>query len=102
MRRMTAGARPQAGLEITSPANARVKRLVALRHRRARDRAGVTLVEGYEELGLALLAGASLQELYVCTELAGAGVQETNDRVSVLVAEVYRDNRAVVVIIDLL
>ena len=48
----------QAGLEITSPANPRVKQLVALRHRRARDRAGVTLVEGYEELDLALSAGA--------------------------------------------
>ena len=57
---MTAGARAQAGLEITSPANTRVKHLVALRHRRARDRAGVTLVEGFEELGLALAAGGAV------------------------------------------
>ena len=71
MRPMNAGALPQAGLEITSPANPRVKRLVALRHRRARDRAGVTLVEGYEELSLALSAGARPLELYVCRALAG-------------------------------
>ena len=95
MRRMTAGAPPQAGLEITSPANARVKRLVALRHRRARDRAGVTLVEGYEELGLALLAGARPQELYVCPELAGPGAQQMIDRVSGLGAEVIRVSRPV-------
>jgi len=95
MRRMTAGAPPQAGLEITSPANARVKRLVALRHRRARDRAGVTLVEGYEELGLALSAGARPQELYVCPALAGPGAQQMIDRVSGLGAEVIRVSRPV-------
>ncbi len=95
MRRMTAGAPPQAGLEITSPANARVKRLVALRHRRARDRAGVTLVEGYEELGLALSAGARPQELYVCPALAGPGAQRMIDRVSGLGAEVIRVSRPV-------
>ena len=92
---MTAGAPPQAGLEITSPANARVKRLVALRHRRARDRAGVTLVEGYEELGLALSAGARPQELYVCPALAGPGAQQMIDRVSGLGAEVIRVSRPV-------
>ena len=92
---MTAGAPPQAGLEITSLANARVKRLVALRHRRARDRAGVTLVEGYEELGLALSAGARPQELYVCLALAGASAQQMIDRVSGLGAEVIRVSRPV-------
>src|SRR5690348_17983161 len=66
---MKAGARAQTGLEITSPANPRVKHLVALRHRRARDRAGVTLVEGFEELGLALAAGARPVSLYVCSAL---------------------------------
>jgi len=63
--RMEGGARPRDGLEITSPANARIKQLVALRHRRARDRAGVTLVEGYEELDLALSAGVCPLNLYV-------------------------------------
>lgn len=90
MRLMRAGAPPQAGLDITSPANARVKRLAALRHRRARDRAGVTLVEGYAELTLALAAGGRPRELYLCPALAGPGAQLMIDRVSALGAEVIR------------
>jgi RNA methyltransferase, TrmH family len=58
------------GLEITSLANPRIKHLVALRRRRVRDADGVTLVEGYEELGLALSAGVRPQALYHCPELA--------------------------------
>jgi TrmH family RNA methyltransferase len=85
----------QAGVEITSPANARVKQLVALRHRRARDRAGVTLVEGYVELGLALAAGARPLTLYVCPDLAGGDAQPMIDRVAGLGAEVVRVSRAV-------
>jgi RNA methyltransferase, TrmH family len=84
-----------AGLEITSPANPRVKQLVALRHRRARDRAGVTLVEGYGELGVALSAGARPLALYVCPGLAGDGAQVMIDRVADLGAEVVRVSRPV-------
>ena len=47
-------------LEITSSANPRLKQLVGLRRRRARDEAGVTVVEGYEELGLALVQTGAL------------------------------------------
>jgi RNA methyltransferase, TrmH family len=83
------------GLEITSLANPRVKQLVALRHRRARDRAGVTLVEGYEELDLALSAGARPLTLYVCPGLAGDGAQPMIDRVAGLGAEVVRVSRPV-------
>jgi TrmH family RNA methyltransferase len=82
-------------VDITSPANARVKQLVALRHRRARDRAGVMLVEGYEELGLALAAGARPITLYVCPDLAGGDAQPMIDRVAGLGAEVVRVSRAV-------
>ena len=92
---MTVGARARGGLEITSPANPRVKHLVALRHRRARDRAGVTLVEGFEELGLALAAGARPMSLYVCPALAGPGAQHMIDRVRDLGAEVILVSRAV-------
>jgi len=67
-------------LVISSLANPRLKSLVGLRRRRARDAAGVTLVEGYEELALALGAGIVPRSLYVCPELyspAGyAGVQD--------------------------
>jgi RNA methyltransferase, TrmH family len=83
------------GLEITSLANPRVKQLVALRQRRARDRAGVTLVEGYEELDLALSAGARPLTLYVCPALAGDSAQPMIDRVAGLGAEVVRVSRPV-------
>ncbi len=68
---------------------------MALRHRRARDRAGVTLVEGFEELGLALATGARPVSLYVCPALAGPGAQQMIDRVSDLGAEVILISRAV-------
>jgi ribokinase len=63
----------RAALEITSPANPRIKQLVALRRRRARDEAGVTLVEGAAELSLALAAGVRPATLYYCPELSGDG-----------------------------
>ena len=59
-------------LEITSPANPRIKQLIALRRRRSRDQAGVTLVEGLAEIELALAAGVRLQTLYYCRQLATA------------------------------
>jgi TrmH family RNA methyltransferase len=54
---------------ITSPANARLKLLVALRRRRAREEAGLTLIDGYDELSLALDAGVVPRTLYHCPEL---------------------------------
>jgi TrmH family RNA methyltransferase len=56
-------------LIITSPANARLKSLVALRRRRARADAGLTLIEGYDELFLALDAGVVPRTVYHCPEL---------------------------------
>jgi len=56
-------------LHLTSPANPRLKALIALRRRRTRDEAGLTVVEGHEELALALAAGVAPQTLYVCPEL---------------------------------
>jgi RNA methyltransferase, TrmH family len=62
-------------LLITSPANPRLKALVALRRRRTREETGTTLVEGHEELALALAAGVRPQTLFVCPELfSPAGV----------------------------
>lgn len=54
-------------MRIDSPANPRVKELVALQtKRRARVDRGVAVVEGHDELALAVAAGARVQELYVC------------------------------------
>jgi TrmH family RNA methyltransferase len=66
---MPADRRRPADLEITSPANPRIKQLVALRRRRSRDQAGVTLVEGLAEIKLALAAGVRAQSLYFCPAL---------------------------------
>ena len=51
---------------ITSPTNAQVKELVGLRRRRAREQSGTTVVEGTEELALALGAGAVPHAAYHC------------------------------------
>ena len=59
-----------AELEITSPANPRIKQLVALRRRRRREQSDGTLVEGQAEIRLALAAGVRPRELYYCPELA--------------------------------
>lgn len=56
-------------LLITSPANARLRHLASLRRRRVRDVEGVTLVDGYAELALALDAGVRPSALYWCPEL---------------------------------
>lgn len=54
---------------ITSAANPRLKALVALRRRRRREETGRTLLEGYDELALALAAGVRPRELYTCDDL---------------------------------
>ena len=59
------------GADLTSTANPRVKALVRLRTRRARAEAGVTLVEGHDELRLALDAGVRPSELFWAPTLAG-------------------------------
>ena len=67
-------------LEITSPANPRLKALAGLRRRRAREETGRTLVEGHEEIRLALEAGVTPRTLFVAEELFSpsgrAGSQE--------------------------
>ena len=75
-------------LTITSAANPRIKSLVALRRRRVREETGQTLVEGHEEISLALACGVRPRSLYVCEELfspAGrAGSQDIGEQADVL------------------
>lgn len=54
--------------KITSLQNPRIKQLVKLRDRRARDQAGVFLVEGYREIRRALEKQIPLAELYYAPE----------------------------------
>lgn len=54
---------------ITSTKNPRIKQVIALRERRERMRTGLTRVEGFEELSLAIHSGAQPRTLYVCPDL---------------------------------
>jgi TrmH family RNA methyltransferase len=56
---------------LTSLANPRIKAAAALRERRERDRARLTLVDGARELRRALEAGVEVVEAYVCEALLG-------------------------------
>ena len=56
---------------ITSPQNPRVKQAVRLRDKRDRLREGLMLVEGYDEILLALDGGAAPRALFYCPALAG-------------------------------
>jgi RNA methyltransferase, TrmH family len=84
-----------AELEITSPANPRIKQLVALRRRRARDESGVTLVEGRAEIELALAAGVRPRSVYCCPALQSRDQPDLADRVRDLGVDVVRVSRPV-------
>jgi TrmH family RNA methyltransferase len=80
---------------ITSTANHRVKQLGQLRRRRSRDDGGVTLVEGYAELSLALEAGAMPLELFYAPDLVRPEQLALADRVEDLGAAVVEVSLAV-------
>jgi RNA methyltransferase, TrmH family len=82
-------------LELTSTSNPRVKELAGLRRRRSRDDAGLTLVEGHEELVLALDAGVRPRTLYYSPALVRPDQLGTVRRVAGLGAEVVRLSRQV-------
>jgi RNA methyltransferase, TrmH family len=84
-----------AELEITSPANPRIKQLVALRRRRSREQAGVTLVEGLAEIELALAAGVRPLTLYYCRQLATAESRSLADQAAARGTEVIHLSRPV-------
>ena len=58
-----------AELLVTSASNPRLKSVLALRRRRVREDEGRTVVEGYEELALALDAGVVPETVLHCPEL---------------------------------
>lgn len=60
---------------ITSKQNPAIKSLGLLRRRREREQAGVTLIDGFEELSCALASGVKPEHVYVCPELMGGGEQ---------------------------
>jgi RNA methyltransferase, TrmH family len=92
---MSAERQPARTPEITSLTNPRVKQLVALRRRRAREQAGVTLVDGLAEIELALAAGARPAALYYCPALADAAALPLAARAAGVGAEVVELSRPV-------
>jgi RNA methyltransferase, TrmH family len=82
-------------MEITSPANPRIKQLASLRRRRSREESGVTLVEGLAEIELALAAGVQPQALYHCRQLATAESLPLAERVAAIGTEVIHLSRPV-------
>lgn len=78
---------------VSSVSNPRVKALVALRRRRVRQDQGVTVVEGYEELDLALSAGVAPAELYVCPELSAGDPRGVEARAMAAGASGYELSR---------
>lgn len=81
-------------LTITSPANPRLKQVAALRRRRERDATGLTLVDGFEELALAMDAGAVPHTLFWCPELTAPEAEGIADRAAAAGAQVLRLSRA--------
>lgn len=77
MSRMHSLTRPR----LTSSANPRVRAAIALRDRRARDRTGLTLVDGVREVRRALEAGVVVAEAFICEPLlAGPDARAVLDR----------------------
>jgi TrmH family RNA methyltransferase len=56
-------------MDIDSPANPRIRAAVALRERRDRERAGLTLVDGGREARRAVEAGVEVDSAFVCPDL---------------------------------
>lgn len=54
---------------LTSLQNPTVKKLVALRERRTRDKEGLFLIEGYREISRAVEGKKELETIYYCPEL---------------------------------
>jgi TrmH family RNA methyltransferase len=82
--------------------NPRVKQAVRLRERRHRDREGLMLVEGADELALALAGGARPQAVFDCPELGApeavleraerAGAERVKVSAAVFAKLAYREN----------
>ncbi len=85
-------------MQITSLQNERIKHIVRLREdRRQRERDGLMLVEGWDEIDLALHAGHSPQTLIVCPELTDRPMAELAPETLTVTPQVfqkisYRDN----------
>lgn len=73
---------PAPVVTIDSPANPRIKAALALRERRGREAAGLTLVDGGRESLRAMEAGAAVETAFVCRSLVvGRDAQRVVEKV---------------------
>lgn len=68
---------------ITSLQNPKIKEIVKLRNRRARDESGLFLIEGYRELKRAVDAGWEIKTIFYCPEFfLGTNEQDLISKIS--------------------
>jgi TrmH family RNA methyltransferase len=92
---MTAGGRGAHTPVLSSTRNPRIQATAALRDRRARDEAGLTLVDGARELARALAGGASVVEVFVDEARLTADGREVVARARAAAASVVAVTRPV-------
>jgi len=56
-------------MKITSPSNPRIKKIVKLKTRKARDLSGLSIIDGIREVTRALEAKASIEEIFMSPEV---------------------------------
>ncbi len=83
-----------ADLIITSASNPRLRQASALRRRRERDREGLTLVDGFEELSLALDSAVRPRTLFFCPELMAEAAGSIVERCASAGAQTIQVSRA--------
>lgn len=88
------GSMPRVATRITSPTNPRVRELVRLRERRAREAAGVAPVEGAREVLRAAAAGWRVRLVATCAELASPEARAAAPTLDALGAERLELGRA--------
>lgn len=86
---------PDAAPTVTSTSNPRVKALIRLRKRASRDERALTLVEGHDELVLALDGGAHPLELFFDPAAVRPEQAADLDRIAALGAQLTPVGRAV-------
>jgi len=72
---------------ITSPQNPKIKQAIRLNERRHREREGLMLVEGFDELSLALESGLRPQTVFYCPALLSGNAEELLARARATSAE---------------
>jgi len=84
--------------DIVSTSNERIKRLIRLRERSARDEEGVFVVEGQREIGRAIASGKTLLELYGDTdELPDSGERRWSVAPEALARASYRSSQTALI-----